>query len=66
MAERDKFMARLEKDRQNGLTDLKFCFMPERSMSPEEIFAAMNEIEDAIEAGRCVQHSGWNGNVPRT
>ena len=58
-------MARLEKDPQNGLTDLKFCFMPGRTMSPEDIFAAMNQIEDAIDAGRCVTHSGWNGNAPR-
>jgi len=65
MLERDKFMARLEKDRSDGLTDMKFCFMPVRAMSSEEIFAAMNEMEDAIEAGRCVTHSEWNGNTPR-
>lgn len=65
MLQRDKVMARLEKDRQKGLTDLKFCFMPERAMSSDEIFAAMNQIEDAIEDGRCVSHSGWNGNTPR-
>jgi len=65
MLERDKFMARLEKDRQSGLTDLKFFFTPDRTMSPEEIFAAMNEIEKAVEDGKCVTHSGWQGNTPR-
>jgi hypothetical protein len=65
MLERDKFMARLERDRQNGLTDMKFFFMPDRPLSPEEIFAAMNQVEEAIEAGQCFTHSGWNGNAPR-
>ena len=65
MLERDKFMARLKRDRDAGLTDLKFCFMPDRALLPEEIFAAMNQAEEAIEAGRCVTHSGWNGNAPR-
>jgi hypothetical protein len=65
MLERDKFMARLAKDRSDGLTDWKFFFLPDREMSPEEIFAAMNEVESAIESGKCVTHSGWNGNTPR-
>jgi hypothetical protein len=65
MLERDKFMAQLAKDRSAGLTDMKFCFMPERPMSPEEIFAAMNEIEASIAAGKSITHSGWSGNDPR-
>ena len=63
MLERDKFMARLEKDRRDGLTDLKFFFRPDRALSPEEIFAAMNEVDDAIQAGRCNRHVGWNQNT---
>lgn len=63
MLERDKFMARLEKDRKDGLTDLKFFFRPDRAFSPEEIFAAMNEIEDTIQAGRCNRHSVWDKNA---
>ena len=63
MLERDKFMAQLEKDRRDGLTDLKFFFRPNRALSPENIFAAMNEVEDAIQAGRCNRHSAWNKNA---
>ncbi len=65
MLERDKFMARLEKDRRDGLTDLKFFFRSDRGLSPEEIFAAMNDVEDAIQAGRSNRHAGWSGNDPR-
>ncbi|WP_371423278.1 hypothetical protein [Tardiphaga sp.] len=65
MTEREKFMTRLAKDRAAGLVDLKFFFHPTRAFEPEEIFAAMNEIEEAIDAGKCVKHSGWNGNAPR-
>jgi hypothetical protein len=63
MLERGKFMARLAEDRKKGLTDMKFFFMPDRKLSREEIFAAMNQVEDAIAKGQT--HSGWNGNSPR-
>ena len=65
MLERDKFMARLERDRKAGLTDLKFFFRPDGALSPEEIFAAMNEVEEAIEAGKSFTHSGWKRNEAR-
>jgi hypothetical protein len=60
MTEREKFMARLAKARDAGLVDMKFFFHPARPMKPEEIFAAMNEVEDAAQKG--VRHSEWNGN----
>lgn len=65
MTEREKFMARLAKARDAGLVDLKFFFHPVRAFKPEEIFGAMNEVEDAIEAGKCFTHSGWSGNTAR-
>jgi hypothetical protein len=66
MTEREKFMARLAEAREAGLVDLKFFFHPERALEPEEIFAAMNEVEEAIAAGRCVKHSAWKGNTAAT
>lgn len=63
MTERERFMARLAKAREAGLVDLKFFFHPARAFEPEEIFGAMNEIEDAIEAGKCVNHTAWKGNT---
>jgi hypothetical protein len=63
MTEREKCMSRLAEAREAGLVDLKFFFHPARALEPEEIFAAMNEIEDAISAGKCVKHSAWKGNT---
>jgi hypothetical protein len=65
MTERERFMARLAKARESGLVDLKLFFKPERALSPEQIFAAMNEVEDAIESGRCKTHSGRAQNEVR-
>ncbi len=64
MTEQETFLARLETARQNGLVDVKFLFHPSRAVKPEEIFAGLNEIEDAISAGNCVRHTKWNGNAP--
>ncbi len=62
LTERDKFMARLSEARDGGLVDQKFFFQPSRSLKPEEIFAAMNEVEDAVKKGH--RHSSWEGNEP--
>lgn len=61
MTERDKFLARLGEARDAGLVDVKFFFHPTRAVKPEEIFAALNEIDEAVKNGRCVRHSKWNG-----
>ncbi len=60
MTEGDKLMARLSEARNGGLVDMKFFFRPSRPMTPEEIFGAMNEIDDAI--SRSDRHAGWSGN----
>lgn len=60
MGERDKFMMRLACAREAGLVDIRFCFRPTRPMKPEEIFRAMNEVEDAIKKGH--RHARWEGN----
>lgn len=65
MTERETFMARLDQERKEGLKDLKFFFMPSRAFSPDEIFAALNQIDNAIANGNCVQHTGWTDNQPR-
>ncbi|MBN9569146.1 MAG: hypothetical protein J0H79_16285 [Alphaproteobacteria bacterium] len=62
MTERDKFLTRLAEDRGAGLIDMKFFFRPSRPMTPEEIFGAINEVDEAVENGH--RHKGWTGNVP--
>jgi aminoglycoside phosphotransferase len=62
MTERERFMSRLAEAREAGLVDMKFFFQPGRSFEPEEIFAAMNQVEEAAKKG--VRHTGWNGNAP--
>jgi hypothetical protein len=65
MTERERFMARLAKARESGLVDLKLLVSPSKPISPEHIFAAMNEVQDAIDAGRCTRHTGWDKNEMR-
>ena len=62
MSERGKFMARLAEAREGGLVDRKFFFEPSKAMKPEEIFAAMNEVDTAAKKGH--RHTSWNGNKP--
>ena len=62
MQERAKFMARLAEAREAGLVDLKFFFKPAKVMKKEEIFGAMNEVEEAVKTG--TRHKGWSGNAP--
>lgn len=64
MTEREKFMARLAEARDAGLVDVKFFFHPARATEPEEIFASLNQVEDAIRKGRCVRHTDWHGDHP--
>jgi len=64
MSERDKFMARLADAREAGLSDIKFFFMPSEAMEPEQIFGAMNEVEDAVRHENALRHTGWVGNNP--
>jgi hypothetical protein len=61
MTERESFLARLGESRKVGLVDVKFFFRPTQPAKPEDIFAALNEIEAAIDGGKCVAHSKWNG-----
>lgn len=65
MTERERFMTRLAEARNAGLVDQKFFFHPARPFKPEEIFAAMNQVEDAIKQGRCRRHAGWHGDSAR-
>ena len=62
MTEREKFMARLATAREGGLVDMKFFFQPSKAVTTEEIFGAMNQVEDAVKKG--VRHEGWKGNLP--
>ena len=62
MTEREKFMARLATAREGGLVDMKFFFQPLKPMTTEEIFGAMNQVEDAVKKG--VRHAGWKDNAP--
>jgi len=60
MTERETFMQRLSAALDEGLSDMKFFFMSDRAMQPEEVFAAANAADDAIKNGR--RHETWNGN----
>lgn len=62
MSEREKFMARLAEDREAGLADLFLFFRPDRAYRPEEIYGAMNAVEEAAKTG--LRHSDWKGNDP--
>jgi hypothetical protein len=62
MSEREKFMARLAEAREGGLVDMKFFFEPSKAMKPEEIFSAMNQVEQAAKTGH--RHTAWKGNKP--
>lgn len=64
MTERARFLARLGEARDVGLVDVKFFFCPTKAIKPEDIFASLNEIEDAVKNGECVRHAGWDGDVP--
>lgn len=64
MTERDKFMRRIEKLRRDGLAALGFVLRVDSQLSCGDIFAALNEVEEAIESGGCIRHSGWIGNEP--
>lgn len=62
ITEREKFMTRLSEAAKAGLVDQKFFFHPDRAFEPEEIFGAMNQVEDAIKGGQCIRHSEWAEN----
>jgi hypothetical protein len=64
MIEQEKFLSRLGEARDVGLVDVKFFFHPSQAVKPEELFASLNEIEDAVKEGRCTRHSGWKGDEP--
>ncbi len=48
MSAREKFMARFAEKKSNGLADMKFLVMNGSSMSDDDFFDAVNEIEDAV------------------
>lgn len=62
ITEREKFMTRLSEAAKAGLVDQKFFFHPDGAFETEEIFGAMNQVEDAIKGGKCIRHSEWTKN----
>ncbi|TGQ03165.1 MULTISPECIES: hypothetical protein [unclassified Mesorhizobium] len=62
MSEQEKFLARLGDARNDGLVDVKFFFHPSRAVKPEEIFAGLNGVEDAIRDKRATVHTNWDNN----
>lgn len=66
ITERERFMTRLSEAAKAGLVDQKFFFHPDRALEPEEIFGAMNKVDDAIKGGKCNRHSQWDGNKAKT
>jgi hypothetical protein len=64
MTDREKFEAKLQQTRASGLLDLKYFFRPTQPMTPEEIYRAMNEFDEASKTGR--RHLKWKGNTADT
>jgi len=63
MTEQAKFLAHLDGARKGGLKDIKFFIHTSEPTAPEKIFQGLNEIEDAIAAGKVHTHSSWKGDV---
>ncbi len=61
ITEREKFMTRLSEATKAGLVEQKFFFHPDRAFEPEEVFGAMNKVDEAIKGGKCQRHAEWVG-----
>lgn len=57
MTEKTKYMTKLSEDRTKGLKDVKYFFVRQDFMTPEEIYAALNEFQAAAENAQ--PHDGW-------
>jgi hypothetical protein len=56
-------MARFEQDRADGLADVKFFIVDGASASEEELFAAINQIDEARAKGLCKGHDTWTADL---
>ncbi len=59
-SERDKFKARLEERRSEGLTDIKFFVGDLSESTHESFYREANAIDDAMESGRFTEID-WKG-----
>ncbi|KAA0577670.1 hypothetical protein [Azospirillum sp. Sh1] len=59
MTEEQQFITRFEKACASGLVDMKFMVCEGDTLSREDFFGALNRIDAAIDAGRCVRHDAW-------
>lgn len=57
--ERDRFVARFNAMAAKGLVDFKLFVQDPHTLSEEELFEALNQFEDAIEAGRAQHYPEW-------
>jgi hypothetical protein len=64
MTEEQRFMARFEQERSNGLVDMKFMVRDGDSLTREEFFGAVNRIDDAIAAGQCTHREKFEDISP--
>ena len=60
MTERDKFVARFERKRENGLVDTKFFVNHHDGLTVDGFFSAVNRLEEAVDAGFCRRHQKFN------
>jgi hypothetical protein len=63
MSERETAMANLDEALRKGLVDVKLFVPAAKSLSEEELFAAMNRIDAALAAGKCDAHDMWPHDV---
>lgn len=59
MSEKEAFFARLERDYKRGLCDVKFCITPGSNADENDIYAASNRFDQAIEAGNFKEFDRW-------
>ncbi len=60
MTAQEKFIARFEQLKANGLVDIKFFVKGDVSLTPDEFFSAALRIDQAVEDGKCIRRSTWD------
>lgn len=63
MTEREKFVARFEQKRKDGLVDTKFFVNPEDGFTTEDFFCQANQIDNLVESGDCRRHRTFDENI---
>lgn len=63
MTERAKFSERHERRLSRGLVDTRLTLARGASLTADEVMAASNRLDDAVESGRCIRMTEWQKDV---